>query len=185
MVITYGRASDSTFVTVKDDPRLGNRNDIKLAQRKTYDRLRKSAEKLTEGTDRLTDAEEVCTKMLSQLRGMEGKEIDSLRKTTTKMQDEIKEIRAIISGAITERQGISRDPFELTVLNQLQLAQQSIGSKMVIPGQQEETLVANAETAVNDVIQKINAFFDGKWRNYRQQVEATKVNLFKDYKPIE
>ena len=185
LVINYGRASDSTYVTVKDDPRLGNRNDIKLAQRKIYDRLRKSAEKLTEGTDRLTDAEEVCTKMLSQLRGMEGKEIDSLRKTTTKMQDEIKEIRAMISGKITERQGISRDPFELTVLNQLQLAQQSIGSKMVIPGQQEETLVANAETAVNDVIQKINAFFDGKWKNYRQQVEATKVNLFKDYKPIE
>jgi len=29
LVITYARASDSTFVTVKDDPRLGNRNDIK------------------------------------------------------------------------------------------------------------------------------------------------------------
>jgi photosystem II stability/assembly factor-like uncharacterized protein len=185
MVINYARASDSTYITVKDDPRLGNRNDIKLAQRKFYDRLRNSAQKLTEGTDRLSDAEEVCTKMLAQLRGMEGKEIDSLRKTTMKMQEKIKEIREPISGKISDRQGITRNPFELTVLNQLQLAQQSIGSKMVIPGQQEETLLQNAEIAVNDAIQKINAFFDGSWKDYRRQVEATRVNLFKDYKPIE
>ena len=29
VVITYARTSDSTYVTVKDDPRLGNRNEIK------------------------------------------------------------------------------------------------------------------------------------------------------------
>jgi len=185
LVITYARASDSTFVTVKDDPRLGNRNDIKLAQRKMYDRLRKSANKLTEGMDRLTEAEEVCTKMQSQLRGIEGKETDSLRKTTTKMQEEIKAIRETISGKTSDKQGITRSPFEVTTMTQLQSAQQSIGSKMVIPGAQEETMVGNAEKAVADLVQKINAFFDGRWKDFRLQVEGTKVNLFKDYKPIQ
>ena len=184
MLITYARASDSTFVTVKDDPRLGNRNEIKLAQRKMYDRLRKSADKLTEGIDRLTEAEEVCTKIQSQLKGVEGKETDSLRKATTKMQDEIKVIREIISGKPSDRQGITRS-FDVTVMTQLQSAQQSIGSKMVIPGQQEETMLANAEKAVAGAVQKINGFFDGKWKDYRQQVEGTKVTLFKDYKPIQ
>jgi hypothetical protein len=70
-------------------------------------------------------------------------------------------------------------------MTQMQLAQQSIGSKMAVPGQQEETLIGNAEKAVSDVIVKINAFYDGKWKDYRQQVEVTKVNLFKDYKPIQ
>ena len=37
---------------------------------------------------------------------------------------------------------------------------------MVIPGQQEETLIQNAELAVNDAIQKINTFFEGKWKDY-------------------
>jgi photosystem II stability/assembly factor-like uncharacterized protein len=184
LVITYARASDSTFVTVKDDPRLGNRNEIKLAQRKMYDRLKKSADKLTEGMDRLTEAEEVCTKMQSQLKGVEGKDADSLRKTTTKMTDEIKLIRDFINGKTSEKQGLARNPFEVTVMSQLQSAQQSIGSKMVAPGAQEETMVANAEKAVADAIQKINAFIDGKWKDYRQQVEGTKVNLFKDYKPL-
>jgi hypothetical protein len=185
VIVTYARAYDSTYVTVKDDPRLGNRNDIKIAQRKMYDRLRKTADKLTEGMDRLTEAEEVCTKMQTQLKGVEGKEADSLRKTTTKIQDEIKSIREVISGKTSDRQGLSRSPFEVTVMSQMQSAQQSIGSKMVVPGQQEETMVVNAETAAADVLQRINTFFDGKWKDYRSLVEGTKVNLFKDYKPIQ
>jgi len=185
LVVTYSRSSDSTFVTVKDDPRLGNRNDIKLAQKNMYDRLRKSADKLTEGMDRLTEAEEVCTKMQAQLRAVEGKEADSLRKTTTKIQDEIKSVREMISGKTSDRQGLSRSPFEITIMTMMQQAQQSIGSKMVAPGQQEETLVSNAEKAVVTTVQKINTFFDSKWKDYRSLVEGTKVNLFKDYKPIQ
>jgi hypothetical protein len=158
VVVNYARANDSTYITVKDDPRLGNRNEIKIAQRKIYDRFRKSADKLTEGMDRLTEAEEVCT---------------------------IKAIREFISGKSSDAQGISRSPFQVTVMTQMQLAQQNVGSKMVIPGQQEETLVANAEKAVSEAVQKINTFFDGKWKDYRNLVEGTKVNLFKDYKPIQ
>jgi len=56
---------------------------------------------------------------------------------------------------------------------------------MVAPGRQEETLVENAEKSVMEVIQKINSFFDGKWKAYRLLAEGTKVNLFKDYKPID
>lgn len=185
LVITYARSADSTLLTVKDDPRLGNRNEIKIAQKKMYERLNKSAVKLTEGMDRLTEAEEVCTKMQAQLKGVEGKDADSLRKTTTKMQDQIKEIREIISGKTSDKQGITRSPFETTVMNLLQLAQQAIGSKMVVPGSQEETLVSNAEKAIAGVVVKINSFFDGKWKEYRQQAENTKVNLFKDYQPIQ
>lgn len=185
LVMTYARASDSTFITVKDDPRMGNRNNIKLAQRNMFERVKKSAAKLTEGMDRLTEAEEVCTKMQAQLKGIEGKDADSLRKTTTKMQEEIKKIREKISGTTSDKQGITRNPFAVTVMTQLQQAQQSIGSKQVEPGPQVEVMVSNAEKAVADAVEKINAFFSGSWTNYRQQVEGTKLNLFKEYKPIE
>ena len=185
VVVTYARSYDSTYVTVKDDPRLGNRNEIKIAQRTMFNRLRKSADKLTEGMDRLTEAEEVCTKMQAQLKGVEGKEADTLRRATTKMQDEIKAIREVISGKTSDRQGLSRNPFEVTVMSQAQQAQQSIASKMVAPGQQEETMVANAEKAIDGAVQRINTFFDGKWKDYRTLAEGTKVNLFKDYKPIQ
>ncbi|MEP7254250.1 MAG: hypothetical protein ABI666_00670 [Ferruginibacter sp.] len=185
LVMNYSGSSDSAFITVKDDPRLGNRNDIKQAQRKMYDRLKKSTDKLITGMDQLTESEEVLTKMLAQLKGVEEKEVDSLRKSTTKLQDEIKSIRELISGKTSDKQGISRSPFEITVMTAIQVAQQSISSKMVAPGPQVDVLVENAEKAVKDILEKINNFFSGKWAAYRHQVEATKVNLFKDYKIIE
>ena len=185
LIITYARSSDSTFITVKDDPRLGNRNEIKLAQKKMIDRLRKSADKLTKGMDQLTESDDVLTKMVTQLKGLEGKELDSLRKMTTKMQDEIKTIRELINGKTSDKQGISRNPFEKTVMTSLQTAQQSITSKMVAPGPQVEALIENAEKSIKEITDKINSFYNGKWASYRQQVENTKVNLFKEYKAIE
>jgi hypothetical protein len=184
VVITLNKESDSTYIKVNDDPRLGNRNDIKLAQRRMYDRLQKSGSKLTEAMDRLTEADDVCTKMTAQLKDLDGKEVDSLRKTTKAMQDSLKAIREFISGKVSDKQGINRDA-GATVMRTLQIASQYIGSKNVAPGAQEEKLVVNAETAINQALQKINNFFNGKWAAYRQQVEGTKLNLFKDYKPIE
>ena len=184
IVIALAKEIDSTFITVKDDPRLGNRNDIKLAQTAMYNRLRKKADKLTEGMDRLTEAEEVCIKMQAQLKGVEGKEMDSLRKTTTAIQDSIKTIREYISGKTSDKQGISRPP-QITVTTIMQQAMQYIGGKQTVPGAQEEKLVQGAEEMIDQAVQRINSFFDGKWKTYRQQVEGTKVNLFKDYKPIE
>jgi hypothetical protein len=185
VVVTYAGAADSAFVKVMDDPRMGDRNGIRVAQRLLYDRLRRSVEKLTEGMDRLTESDEICTKLQTELHGVEGKDVDSVRKLTTKMQDEIKSIREFINGKTSDRQGLTRNPFDVTVIMQIREAQQAIGSKMTAPGASEETLVANAEKAVAGTLQKINTFFDGKWKEYRVLVEATKVNLFKDYKPIE
>ena len=82
------------------------------------------------------------------------------------------------------RQGLNRDRGE-TVMGVYQIANQSIGSKMVAPGAQEEKLVQNAELMISIAVKRINSFFDSKWKEYRQQTEGTKINLFKDYKPIE
>ena len=184
VVITLGRESDSTFITIKDDPRIGNRDEAKKAQRKLYERLRTSTDKLTEAMDRLTDASEVLTKISAQLQNLEGKEIDSLRKTTKALQDSIKVVREFINGKPSDRQGITRssDP---TVMSRMQEANQYIGSKLIGPGPQEEALVGIAEKLIGEALQKTNNFFEGKWKDYRRQVEETKINLFKDYKTIQ
>ena len=179
-----GRDSDSTMITVKDDPRVSNSNEAKLAQRKMYQRLRTSTDKLTEAMDRLTEASDVLTKMTTQLQNVEGKEADSLRRKTRALQDSIKVIREFISGATSDRQGISRS-LAPTVLTRIQDASQYIGAKLVAPGAQEEQLVLNAEKLIGEAVKKTNTFFEGKWKDYRKQVEETKINLFKEYKPIE
>jgi photosystem II stability/assembly factor-like uncharacterized protein len=184
VVLSLGQASDSTMITVKDDPRLKKSATVIAAQRSMVERLRKSSAKLTEGMDRLSESEELLTKIQAQLRGVEGKESDSLRKSTTLMQDSIKAIREFINGRTSDRQGLSR-PAQVTVMNTMQTAQQYIMGKSVAPGRQEESLVVNAEAMINEAIRRINRFYSARWPQYRQQYEGTRVSLFKDYKPIE
>jgi hypothetical protein len=184
MVLTMGRESDSTFITVKDDPRSVTNNEAKKAQRALAARLRKNTDKLTESMDRLTEASDVLGKMSAQLQNVEGKEADSLRKTTKAIQDSVKLIREFISGKSSDRQGISRsqDP---TVMTRLQEASQYIGARPVAPGEQEVRLVVIAEKQIDLAVQRTNNLFEGKWKEYRKQVESTKINLFKDYSPIQ
>jgi hypothetical protein len=68
VVLTGGGVSDSTMVTIKDDPRVQKTTETRIAQRQMVERLRKSTARLTDATDRLTEWEEVLGKMQNQLR---------------------------------------------------------------------------------------------------------------------
>lgn len=183
VVLTGSGVSDSTMVTIKDDPRVPKTTETRIAQRQMIERLRKSTARLTDATDRLSEWEEVLGKMQAQLRGVEGKDADSLRKRTTAVQDTIKKIRAFISGAPSDRQGITRTS-DITVMNTIGTAQQYIMGKSVAPGPQEEALMKNADAMINSAVDRINEFYTKQWVAYRQHVEGTKVSLFKDYQPI-
>jgi len=181
--ISLASESDSTYIVVKDDPRLPDRNEIRMSQRDMQTRLRKSADKLTVGMDRLTEADEVSKKVEAQLISEEGIPADSLKKSTKKMQENIKLIQEFISGKQRTRQGYGSVP-QITVLNQLQQANSAIISKSLAPAIQEEMQVKRAEVLIEEAIQKINTFFDTTWADYRKQVESTPIKLFKDYKPL-
>jgi len=184
VVYTIGDAKDSTMITVKADPRITDRSKILIAQNAMFERLQKTSDKLTLGMDRLTEAEDLAKKMDAQLKDVEGKPADSLRKATKAIQDSIKNVRESISGKQFERQGYGQVP-QVTVINQLQTANSYISAKTLTPGPQEEFLVKRAEDMVNDALKRINQFFDGPWKNYRSLAESTKLDLFKDYPPIQ
>jgi hypothetical protein len=147
------------------------------------DRLHKSSEKLNTGIDQLNESDEVLNKITAEIKGLQGKEIDSLRKTTKEMEDSIKAIKEFISGKTSDRQGLSR-PAEFTVITSMQTAQQYIFYKSVAPGPQEEELVKMAEEMIRAAVKRVNHFYDSIWPLYRKQVENTHIILFKDYKPI-
>lgn len=184
VVISLGRDADSTMVTIKDDPRLKKSQEVMMAQRRMLERLRASSDKLILAIDRLAESEETMGKITAQLRGLDGREIDSLRKATTVITDSIKAIRETISGNQSDRQGLSR-PQQVTVLNTIQTAQQYITAKSLAPGAQEEALVKNAELLISQTLQRVNAFYNTKWKDYRTQTENTRIGLFKDYPPIQ
>jgi hypothetical protein len=179
LVMEFQQAKDSTMITIKDDPRLGNRNAVKLAQNQQRERLRKSSDQLTIRMDKLTEAEDVCKKVEAHYKDVTGASADSIRKQTKVMQDSIKAIREFISGKTQTRQGYGQVP-QVTVMNQLQQANQSIGSKPIVPGPQEEMLVVRAEQLIAEAVGRVDRFMAGPWASYRTKVEGTKQSFFKE-----
>jgi photosystem II stability/assembly factor-like uncharacterized protein len=183
MVFTYNRETDSTFVNVQPDPRSKVDYEARKAQKQMLTRLYKGSDQLNEGLDRLTEAEEVAKKIDAQLTGVEGKDADSVRRISKKVQDDIKTLREFVSGKRSERQGYGEVP-QVTVITTINEARTVITGKPTTPGTQEEILVQKAEEKIKESITRINGFFAGRWTDFRNLHEATKVNLFKEYKPL-
>jgi photosystem II stability/assembly factor-like uncharacterized protein len=183
VVISFNKEADSSFITVKADPRKPDNSDILLAQKTLSTQLKKTGDKLTQGMDQLTDAEDITKKYEAQLKDIETPMADSIRKQCKKMQDEIKTISDFIKGKKIERQGYGQMPQE-TVLTAYDEALDNINGKNVKPTNNDELLVKKAEGKIAEAIAKINTFFSGKWKTYQTLVENNKVDLFKEFKQL-
>jgi hypothetical protein len=63
-------------------------------------------------------------------------------------------------------------------MNTYQQASMSIASKPIAPGAQEKQLVENAARLIEDAVKRVNAFKEGIWKGYQEQVSATKMSPF-------
>jgi len=176
--------ADSMLVVVNDDPKAPTSKEVRDAIKKANTRLDQSALKLVDLTDRITEAEEIIKKVEADLADMDKKDADTLRKVSKQMTDSIKAIKEQLNGKAQEKQGYGNIP-QVTVNSLLGDARMYILSKQVVPGAQEERLMADAELAVANVLKSANTFFSNSWKQYRALVEATPVKLFKEYKTIE
>jgi hypothetical protein len=183
IVFNFNKQTDSSYITIKADPRKTDNTEIKKAQKLLTNRLRATADKLTRGMDQLADAEEIAKKYEVQLKDVEMPLADSIRKQSKKIQEEIKTISDFVKGKKIERQGYGQIPQE-TVLTAYDEAIDNINSKNAFPTNQEELLVRKAEAKMAEAISKINTFFNGKWKVYQILVEGNKVNLFKEFKQL-
>ncbi len=184
VLLTYNGESDSTMIVVKDDPRIGNKNEAKLAQRALAKRLRASGDKLIAITDRFNEAEEIINKVNASLDKIEGKEADSLRNSAKPILDSIKVLREKISGKKVDKQGLSAS-LDPTIQSRYYEAYNYIGARLLAPGSFETALVENSEKEIAELAKTVNGFFDTKWKAYQSLVESTKISLFKSWKAIE
>ncbi len=183
VVITLNKEMDSSYITIKADPRKVDNSNILKAQKVLTTRVRKAAEKLTQGLDQLTDADEIAKKYEAQLKEIETPMADSIRKQSKKIQEQIKDIKDFVSGKKIERQGYGQIPQE-TVMTAYGEALNNISGKNAAPSMQEELLVQKAEGKIAEAITKINTFFSGKWKTYQSLIENNKVDLFKEFKQL-
>lgn len=185
VVMTLGRdLKDSTMVVVNDDPYAPTPLAVRNAIRAANARMEKSINKLTALNDRLTEVDEIMKKVEAGYANMDRKAADTIRKAAKPVADAIKEIREMLNGKPQLKQGYGNIPQE-TVNGLMGEARQLIMGKTAMPGEQENRLMGYAEEAVNGVIVKANALFEGSWKQYRALAEAAPLKFFKDYKPLE
>jgi hypothetical protein len=182
-IFTYKNESDSTYVTVNPDPAVQPNKTIYDAKKAAFDRLSKSSDQLVLVTDRLTEAEEVISKLEGNLKNIETPAADSLRKSCKAMTDSIKNIRYFLSGKPQEKQGYG-SPYQLTVMSKLYEARNEIGAKNKVPDQQEFAMIEIAEKLTGEAVQRTNLFFDGAWKAFKNLATSTQPPLFNEYAPI-
>jgi len=187
VVLHFRDEMDSTMITVKADPRIPfNITDVN-EKRKLTKQLYGSIEKLTAAVDGLDDAKNSTDMILSQIKGAadpmtDNPLLDSLKKTTTAMQDSIKTVKEIIMGEEMERQGYGR-PYQLTPQGKVFEAYRYIRSKSVVTAA-ERNLLKDAETLTTEAVTKVNEFFATQWADYRKKVAAAPLSTFKEYEAI-
>ena len=179
-----GNETDSTILTVNADPNLPPNKEMYDAKMNMIRRIEKGTAKLTEITDRLTEAEETIIKVDAQLKNVEGKDADSLRKVGKAMTDSIKNIRNFILGKAQEKQGYGAPP-QITANGKLNEARQEVLGKSKIPDQQEIRMTEEAEGLVREAVKKANQFFAGLWQQYKSLADNTPLKLFREFKEIE
>ena len=185
VVMSLGRdLKDSTMVVVNDDPNAPTPLAVRKAIREANARMEKSIMKLTALNDRLTEVEEIMRKVEAGYASMDRKAADTIRKAAKPVADGLKEIREMLNGKPQLKQGYGNIPQE-TVNGILGEARQVVMGKTTMPGEQENRIMGYAEEAVNSVIVKANALFEGSWKQYRALAEAAPLKFFKDYKPLE
>ncbi|MFN3299750.1 MAG: WD40/YVTN/BNR-like repeat-containing protein, partial [Sediminibacterium sp.] len=185
VVMSLGRdLKDSTMVVVNDDPNAPTPLAVRNAIRAANARMEKSIVKLTALNDRLTEVEEIMKKVEAGYANMDRKAADTIRKAAKPVADALKEIREMLNGKPQLKQGYGNIPQE-TVNGILGEARQVVMGKTTMPGEQENRIMGYAEEAVNGVIVKANALFEGSWKQYRALAEAAPLKFFKDYKPLE
>jgi photosystem II stability/assembly factor-like uncharacterized protein len=177
---TYGKAVDSTKVTVKLDPRV----QVSMADLEANDamqaRLEKSQQVLADALKRITDAGNTIKTVNGQLKDRKEKEAKEAMKKGKDVQKQLKEVRELFSPK--EVQGFTRDPKLVTF--RLFGASRYLRSSWDAPGPTEITAVEQAEKALEEALAKVNDFFQTTWPEYKTAVDAANISFFEEYKPL-
>lgn len=183
LVVQYGKAKDSTTVTVGYDPRVDMPQSVLKSK---YDLLKKLETKTGlagKAIEQLKASKKIAESYKKQLKATK----DSVYNKSIKASDSIvKSINKLIDGMIgkeDKRQGITRNP-EPTPMTFVMTARRYVGSLLQAPGKTENQLIKTANEKVEAEIDRINAFYSKDWPAYRTKIEGLNLSLFKDYKEL-
>ena len=180
-VFIYGDYKDSTMVTVKPDPRIEMTTAQFLAQEKAVTDFYSMVEKASEGFERLKEAKKIVGLVNSQMINAPDSLKKEIKTLGASMQDSIAQMQDLYMTP-QDAKGIQRSDDKLN--SYLWRASRYIWDSDGEPSQMAQYSTQQAATKVEEVLEKLNTFFENDWKTYQSKVEAAQTSIFKKYKSI-
>ncbi len=177
----FGEKKSETVIEVKTDPRL---RVSETAINEAYDyseKVHQMTQTAADALKQLVDSKEIAADYEKTLKKRDKKQYADQIKASKTMTKEIDSIIALYIGKEDKRQGITRNP-EMTVTQRLQNAGYYGATRPNGITATEKKLLQYAQEDLKKALTKTNAFFEEKWKTYREQIEASAVSPFKEVK---
>ena len=180
-VIFVGK-KDSTMVNVKSDPRYNySQADIEARYNMQKD-LQKLTKVTADGVKRLKESFAIAEDYEKKLKDLKRTDLKDAETKTKAIKDSINNVMDYIFGKEDKRQGLTRsDDSRLSFVNR---ADGYVSSATGPINETDKRVFTQAEAKINEVIARVNTFFDTQWKNYRIEMEKVNISQFKDYQPL-
>ena len=177
----FGDYKDSTQVTVKADPRLNITTAQMQARQNAGKEFQKVIKEATNGFNRLKEAKKTIKLVNDQLANAPDSTKKEIQKLGKSLQDSISTMMKLYM-LPQDAKGIQRSANTLNTA--LFRANYYLRSSDGAPNQMARFSIKNATEKTEEILEKVNTFFEKDWKDYRAKVEANRQPLFKDYEPI-
>ena len=137
--------------------------------------------KVTEAMDRIRQSKSTVASINKMLDVKKNESHKAIQKKGKAMTDSLKILEELIVNP-RGKQGIVRNPNILSAT--VGTVNRYLFSNLSGPNKSHEYLMIKAKRESEQVLTKVNLFFDNEWQKYQSEVENANLSLFKNYEPI-
>ncbi len=176
--VHYGKAVDSTNITVKTDPRLNTSTASINEVYATGKELEKYIQTAADAVKQLVQSKNLANKFQKELKELDKEKYKKEIDASKEIVKQIDSVLALYLGKEDKRQGITRNP-EISVMQRLNTASFYVDTRKTGVTATEKRLLQFAKEELKSALDKTNSFFNTDWKPYRESIEALEVSPFK------
>lgn len=181
IALHFGDQVSEKMITVELDPRLNKTLQTVNEVYKTAKAIEDMTQLAADATKQLAESKQIAEKYQSELKKLDKEKYKELIKTSKNIVKEIDTLMALFLGKEDKRQGIVRST-KPNISRRISLANSYVRSRQSGITATEKTLINQAKTALQNGLEKTNAFFNQDWKVYKSKMEALELSPFKEIK---
>ena len=178
LVLSYGDLNSEQPIKVEHDPRIDFNLDDKKEIYSAAKTLETYLEAAAKASQQLAQNKQIANEILESLKNKDEEGFEQEIDYTDEVIEKMDNLFELFFGKEDERQGITSDPV-VSVLERLGTASYYVNTRQNGLTNTEHTLIKNAKSALQNALQKVNAFFENDWSAYQSAVESIDLSPFK------